>query len=543
MLSGLTRLSDMQPDRRSFSPAALSGLVLWLNAESIGQGDSTSIATWADSSSNGKNATQATGGRQPTYRTNIVNGRAVVRFDGSADTLANTAFSLGTSCSIYCVASTVSSSGAYQRLIANENNFYMGRDNGVPPQFASFYGDGSGWDTTTGHGIMSEMGIDTLYLMTSINDAGAVAAYLNGSALPTRTDPMAAFGDGYTVGASAALNQFWDKDICEILIYNEAHDAAERALVESYLIDRWIAYPRFTRYASNPIIAISGTPGTGWESVDVANPDVFYDTPNSRWVMNYSGNRSISGNDWNTGLAYSTDLLTWTKEASNPVFTWSGVDETNIAANGAIVLKGSTYYLYYHAGFPGVIKVATSSNLLSWTRQGIAVDIGTAGQWDETATFDPTARLMPDGVTIEIFYAGKNAAGLRRIGRATATDGLTFTKTGALLANAGLTGREDNFGEPHPLGDTGTSYELWCDRAIVDGYRSISRFSTSNSGSTWTFKGNFNPSGSGWDAVNVFDNCTVIHNGTLYLFYAGSLNPNNVGGVGIQIGVATRLYP
>lgn len=528
----------------TFSPSSLSGLALWLNAETIEQADSTNIATWADSSANGKNATQATAGRQPTHRTGIVNGRSVVRFDGSADTLVNTAFSLGTSCAIYCVASTVSSSGGFQRLIANENNFFVGRNATIPPQFASFFGDGSGWGTTPGHGQKAELGLDTLYVMTTLNDAGAVTAYLNGDLVDTvASDPMTAFGDGYTVGASPSFNQFWDKDACEILIYNVAHTSAERALVESYLMRRWIAYPHFTRYSGNPIITISGTPGTGWESVDVANPDVFYDTPNSRWVMHYSGNRSVSGNDWNTGLAYSTNLLTWTKEAANPVFTWSGADEANIAANGSIVLKGSTYYLYYHAGFPGKIKVATSSNLLSWTRQGVCVDVGSAGQWDETATFDPTARLMPDGVTIEIFYAGKNASGARRIGRATSTDGLAFAKTGALLANAGMSSREDNFGEPHPLGDTGTSYELWVDRAITDGYRSISRFSTSNSGSTWTFKGNFNPSGSGWDAVNVFDNAKVVYNGTLYMFYAGAANPGNAANTGAQIGVATMAYP
>ena len=541
MLSGLT---DMQPARRSFSPQGLSGLVLWLNAESIGQSDSTSVATWADSSSNGKDATQATGGRQPTYKVNIVNGRAVVRFDGTADTLANTAFSLGTSCSIYCVASTVSSSGAFQRLIGNENNFFVGRNAATPPQFSSFFGDGSGWGTTPGHGQAGELGSDTLYLMTTTNNADAVTAYLNGALVETvASDPLTAFGDGYTVGASATPNQFWDKDICEVLIYNVAHDAAQRALVESYLMARWITHPRLTRYAGNPIIGISGTPGVGWESVDVANPHVFYDTPNARWVMNYSGNRSISGNDWGTGLAYSTDLLTWAKEPANPVFTWSGGDETNIAANGAIVLKGSTYYLYYHAGFPGIIKVATSSNLLSWTRVGVCIDIGAGGAWDESATFDPVARLMSDGTTVEIFYAGRNSGGTRHIGRATSTDGTTFTKQGIAFDHSGLSDRADNFGEPDPLGDTGTSYELWMDRALLDGYRHISRFVTSNSGSTWTFKGNFSPSGSGWDAVNVFDNAKVVSGGTLYMFYAGSLNPNNVGGVGVQIGVATMAYP
>lgn len=535
----------MTPDRRAFSPTALPNLVLWLNAETIAQADSTNVAAWADSSSAGNNASQGTAGRQPTYRTSIFNNRPVVRYDGTADTLANSGFSLGASHSIYLVGSTVGAAANYQRALGKELSMYAGRNNTYPAQYASFYGNGAAWNEgaiPTGHGITAEMGTDVLYVLTSVNNAGNAKAYLNGQLTETRTDAMTAFvSGGYTVGASSALNQFWTKDICEVLIYDAAHSDAERSLVESYLMDRWLTYPRFARSSGNPVIAL-GSAGQ-WDQYDIANPHVFRDTPNSRWVMNYSGNRSNSGNDWATGLAYSTNLLTWTKEAANPVLIPTGGDETGIAANGAIVLKGSTYYLYYHAGFPGKIKCATSADLLSWTRQGVVVDVGAGGEWDESATFDPAARLMPDATTIEVFYAGKNASGLRRIGRATATDGLTFTKTGSLLANAGLNGRDDNFGEPDPLGDTGVNYELWCDRALIDGYRAISRFVTSDSGSTWAFKGDFASSGSGWDAVNVFDNCKVISGGMLYLFYAGSALPSSVGNVGMQIGVATMAYP
>lgn len=526
-------------------PPTSTNLLLWLKADALTLNNNDPVSAWADSSASGNSATQATGSRQPTYKSTGVNARPAVLFDGTSDVVTNATLSLNASVSIYVVGSTANQVANYQRIIGNENRFFMGRQNTYPPQFASFYGNGAAWGAVTGHGIKAEMGLGVPYCMVSINNAGTVTAYLNGYQVDSRANALTAFvAGGYTVGAAAALNQFWAEYGCEILIYDGAHNDATRQLIESWLKYRWIARVFPIGNAAAPVIVKTGTPNVGWESVDVANPDVFYDAPNSRWVMNYSGNSSSSGNSWATGLAYSTDLLNWTKDPANPVFSPSGGDETGIAANGSIVLKGSTYYLYYHAGFPGKIKVATSPDLHTWTRVGVCIDVGTAGQWDESATFDPAARLMPDGITIEVFYAGKDAASQRGIGRATSIDGTTFTKIGRLFDYT-INGRDDNFGEPYPLGNTGATYEFWCDRAIVDGARSISRMATTDSGVTWTFKGNMIiPSGgTGWDSMNVFDSCPVLVGGTLYVFYAGAPNLGNAANMGAQIGVVTTPWP
>src|SRR5262247_3533304 len=76
-----------------------SGLEMWLKADAItGLVDNDPISTWADSSVNGRNATQS-GTARPTYKVNIINGLPVARFDGADDffTLPNflTAFSAG----------------------------------------------------------------------------------------------------------------------------------------------------------------------------------------------------------------------------------------------------------------------------------------------------------------------------------------------------------------------------------------------------------------------------------------------------------------
>ena len=57
-----------------------SGLGLFLRADSINQVDNTAVPQWNDESGNNYHVTQGTPANQPIFRTNIINGRPVVRF-------------------------------------------------------------------------------------------------------------------------------------------------------------------------------------------------------------------------------------------------------------------------------------------------------------------------------------------------------------------------------------------------------------------------------------------------------------------------------
>jgi hypothetical protein len=57
-----------------------------------GFSDGNAVGTWIDLSANSRNATQATPGNQPIYKTGIQGGNPVVRFDGSNDLLETSAF-------------------------------------------------------------------------------------------------------------------------------------------------------------------------------------------------------------------------------------------------------------------------------------------------------------------------------------------------------------------------------------------------------------------------------------------------------------------
>ncbi len=80
------------PRRGGFSPLDIAGLEYWFKADAItGLSDADPVATWPDSSGNGRDATQGVAGLRPTYRTSVQNGLPVVRGDGVDDILSTAA--------------------------------------------------------------------------------------------------------------------------------------------------------------------------------------------------------------------------------------------------------------------------------------------------------------------------------------------------------------------------------------------------------------------------------------------------------------------
>ncbi len=78
-----------------FAPTDIVGLQWWFKADSLALSDADPVSSWLDSSGNGYTATQATGINQPLYKTAILNGLPVVRFDGSNDKLTTASITHG----------------------------------------------------------------------------------------------------------------------------------------------------------------------------------------------------------------------------------------------------------------------------------------------------------------------------------------------------------------------------------------------------------------------------------------------------------------
>lgn len=67
----------------TFSPSEISGLAVWLKADSL---SASPVTTWTNNGS-GANFSQSTAGNKPTWVDAVVNSKPVVRFDGTDDWL------------------------------------------------------------------------------------------------------------------------------------------------------------------------------------------------------------------------------------------------------------------------------------------------------------------------------------------------------------------------------------------------------------------------------------------------------------------------
>jgi hypothetical protein len=211
--------------------APVAGMVLWLKAHSLALADNDPVATWPDASAHGNDATQASSGLRPLLKTGILNGRAVVRFDGVDDYLNLVDLSgLTAASAIVVVNSTtdggVSGSGLWNITAATANQAY--------PYAAKIYetfGRTSRKDAITTPSVQAWR----IYSITAA--AGAWEAFLDGVSL---VSDAGSFGIGSSsfIGATGifgAPTYYFPGDIAELLIYPTALSAPDRETVEAYL--------------------------------------------------------------------------------------------------------------------------------------------------------------------------------------------------------------------------------------------------------------------------------------------------------------------
>jgi predicted GH43/DUF377 family glycosyl hydrolase len=180
-----------------------------------------------------------------------------------------------------------------------------------------------------------------------------------------------------------------------------------------------------TRSPSNPLL--SRGPSGSFDQIKIG-PRAILDEGPSDWKMWYEG--VPAGNQSVAGYATSTDGLTWTKYAGNPVMTptqtWEGVGGTNHETSPSTVLKeGGVYKMWYH-GIEGTtrrIGYATSSDGITWTHYAgnPVLDVGANGEWDAGGIGEP--KVIHVGSTYVMYYVHTVDPG--GVGLATSADGVT----------------------------------------------------------------------------------------------------------------------
>jgi predicted GH43/DUF377 family glycosyl hydrolase len=234
----------------------------------------------------------------------------------------------------------------------------------------------------------------------------------------------------------------------------------------------------FAKYGTAALVTL-GSAGS-WDATSAITPSVIND--GGTFKMWYSGTDASS--IYRIGYATSPDGYAWTKYGTSAVVgpgTSGNFDDAG--ANCPCVIKeGSTYKMGY-TGIHGVaqsgIGYTTSPDGINWTKYSSSPVLAMGSGWDSSQLGN--ASVTKVGSTYHMFYTGYS--GNDRIGHATSTDGIAWTKDAAnpVLNMDGT----DALGVLSPwVVYDGTTWHMWYTGVSSGWYRIEYASSTTGTGAT-----------------------------------------------------------
>lgn len=256
----------------------------WWKADSLALANNDPVGTWNDVSGNNFKLVQATAGRKPLFKTNVVNGKPAVLFDGSDDYLvvqnqAGTpqswadvlggAESKGRGTIYVCLRGISLGYDKVHVLVGNSLSDVQTRlqitdlAGSYGPTFvaAANYDGVVDSANDTNHLVEFDVGGPPVPFGVALWEHDPIqfqsAVYGGWNHFKYGTDGVAYAATGDTtdlaaimhLGRSAADVGCFNGHVAEVLVFQEAHNAEKRLAVLAYLSKKWgVAYP----YAEDP---------------------------------------------------------------------------------------------------------------------------------------------------------------------------------------------------------------------------------------------------------------------------------------------------
>lgn len=233
----------LRPIATGFNPKSIATLAGWWDASvtsSLSQlsdgstavsADSDPVGYWADLSGNGRNLTQSTTNNRPFYKPGVLNGKPVIDFDGSNDSML-ASFTLAQPITYFLVYRydadiTAGNPRVFDGATGNSMSFFGTNSATLMGLFA-----GSSADP------LISMAQRTAFSVTEIEANGAsTAVRYNGASInfASSSNIGASNPGGIRLGAFSASAAFGNVSFAEVLIYASILSASAAKQVRSYL--------------------------------------------------------------------------------------------------------------------------------------------------------------------------------------------------------------------------------------------------------------------------------------------------------------------
>jgi hypothetical protein len=237
----------LRPLATGFNPKSLGTLALWLDgadrsrmfsddAATTLSADDGQVAVYKEKA-NGYNLTQTTANNRPLVRSNIKNGRSVLEFDGSNDSLASPSLVEDWAALTAFAVFNMDTTGVIGRLFERGQRIWFRNSDAL----TFYYSGPSGWTTAAGSVTNNN------WFYTTLNWTGAAAGTdspqrVNGSASGSGSGANAVVSVANEIayiGNRAAGDRPMDGYIAEMLIFSQSLSSAAVAKVEGYLKTKW----------------------------------------------------------------------------------------------------------------------------------------------------------------------------------------------------------------------------------------------------------------------------------------------------------------
>ncbi|MEI6035137.1 MAG: immunoglobulin domain-containing protein, partial [Verrucomicrobiae bacterium] len=261
----------------SFSYTAIpgAGMMLWLRGDAGVTQTNGTVSAWADQAGNGTiSATQATAASQPAFVSSGVNGKPVVRFDGTDDNLAFSDVPVNTLTGMTIFMVSANAINQAPATHANASAIFWSEASSWGTVYLSPYQSKVNYRFGTGqvnniptYTRASSVG-GNFTITAAVHSGTSEAVYADGTSVFTATGKLAAIantnssgflGRGNTNAGTPTSNYYFQGDIAEVIVYNRTLGAEELSQVNSYLsIKYFCAAPAIITQPASASVAPGG---------------------------------------------------------------------------------------------------------------------------------------------------------------------------------------------------------------------------------------------------------------------------------------------